>query len=164
MELRAAGIAVGLGTDSVASNNRLDLLEEARAAQLFQRARLGTSGVLTNQEALRLATLDGARALGLERRVGTLEPGKDADLCAVSLAGAHVLPVHSVEAALLHAARASDVVLTVVRGEILYRDGNVLSLDTRAIRERLLAFGDALREARDQWRARGAPPPFERAP
>ncbi len=164
MEMRAAGITVGLGTDSVASNNRLDLLEEARAAQLFQRARLGSAGELSNADALRLATLDGARALGLEARVGSLEPGKDADLCAVSLAGAHVLPVHDPLAALLHSARASDVVLTAVRGEILYRDGRVLSLDAAALGGRVLAMAEALRRARDEWRARGAPPPFEARP
>jgi 5-methylthioadenosine/S-adenosylhomocysteine deaminase len=164
MEMRAAGIALGLGTDSVASNNRLDLLEEARAAQLFQRVRLQSAGELSNADALRLATLDGARALGLEARVGTLEPGKDADLCAVSLAGAHVLPVHDPVAALVHSARASDVVLTAVRGEILYRDGRVLSLDAAALRGRVLAVAEALHRARDEWRARGAPPPFAARP
>ncbi len=163
MELRAAGVPVGLGTDSVASNNRLDLLEEARAAQLFQRARLGTATVLSNEEALRLATLDGARALGLDGRIGTLEPGKDADLCAVSLEGAHVVPVPDPLAALLHSARASDVVLTVVRGRELYR-GRVLAPGGPDLRERLLAAAQALRAARDEWRAAGSPPPFEWRP
>ena len=163
VELRAAGVAVGLGTDSVASNNRLDLLEEARAAQLFQRARLGTPSVLTNEEALRLVTIDGARALGLDARIGTLEPGKDADLCAVSLGAAHVRPVHDPLAALFHAARATDVVLTVVRGRELYRNGQVLTLDTAALEPRLEAAAAALRTARDDWRERGSPPPFEKA-
>lgn len=163
MEMRDAGVRVGLGTDSVASNNRLDLLEEARAAQLFQRARLGSAEVLPNADALRLATLDGARALGLQDRVGSLEIGKDADLCALALGGAHTVPVHDPLAVLLHSARASDVVLTAVRGEILYRDGAVKSLDAAALRPRVEQFADALRRARDEWRARGAPPPFPAA-
>jgi len=123
-ELTAAGVVVGLGTDSVASNNRLDLLEEARIASLLHRARAGSHDLLGAAELLRLCTLEGARALGLEGRVGTLEPGKDADLCAVSLAGVHVRPVHDPLAALFHAARASDVTLTVVRGRVLHRAGD----------------------------------------
>ncbi|HEX7239697.1 MAG TPA: amidohydrolase family protein [Longimicrobiaceae bacterium] len=132
-ELREAGVRVGLGTDSVGSNNRLDLLEEARAAQVVHRARLRSHDLLPADELLRLCTLDGARALGLEDRVGTLEPGKDADLCAVSLAAPHARPVHDPAAALFHAARGSDVVLAAVRGRVLYRDGRVLSLDEAAL-------------------------------
>jgi len=128
-ELDAAGVAIGLGTDSVAANNRLDMLEEARAAQLFQRARANDGTVFPPARLLRMLTLDGARALGLEDRTGSLDVGKDADLCAVSFAGAHVRPVHDPIAALVLAARASDVVLTVVRGRALYRDGAVLTLD-----------------------------------
>jgi 5-methylthioadenosine/S-adenosylhomocysteine deaminase len=133
LALREAGVAVGIGTDSVGSNNRLDLLEEARFAALLQRAVHQRPDVLAPEELLRLCTLDGARALGWEDRIGTLEPGKDADLCAVSLAAPHVRPVHDPVAALFHAARASDVVLTVVQGRELYRDGAVQTLDETAL-------------------------------
>jgi cytosine/adenosine deaminase-related metal-dependent hydrolase len=127
--LRAAGIRTGLGTDSVGSNNRMDLLEEARFAALLQRATLRDPGLLPAEELLHLCTLDGARALGLDGRIGTLEPGKDADLCAVSLAGVHVRPVHDPVTALFHSARGADVVLTMVRGRPLYLDGVVRTLD-----------------------------------
>lgn len=130
--LRAAGVRVGLGTDSVGSNNRLDLLEEARFAALVQRAIHRRPDLLPADELLRLCTLEGARVLGLEERVGSLEPGKDADLCAVSLRGPHVRPVHDPLAALFHAARGSDVVLTVVRGRPLLRDGALLTVDQDA--------------------------------
>jgi cytosine/adenosine deaminase-related metal-dependent hydrolase len=132
-ELREAGVRVGLGTDSVGSNNRMDLLEEARFASLLHRARLASFDFLSPADLLRLVTIDGARALGLEARVGTLEPGKDADLCAVSLAGAHARPVHDPTAALFHAARGTDVVMTVVRGRVLYHGGRVRSLDEAAL-------------------------------
>jgi cytosine/adenosine deaminase-related metal-dependent hydrolase len=122
--LREMGVAVGIGTDSVGANNRLDLLEEARIASLLQRVSLHSHDALPADELLRLCTLEGARALGLDSRVGTLEPGKDADLCAVSLEGQHVRPVHDPLAALFHAARATDVVLTVVRGRVIYRAGD----------------------------------------
>lgn len=132
-ELRAAGVAVGLGTDSVASNNRLDVLEEARIAALLQRAVHRSHDLLAPGDLLRMATVEGATALRLDDRIGTLEPGRAADLCAVSLAGAHVRPVHDPIAAVFHAARASDVVLTVVAGRVLYQDGEVLTVDVDEI-------------------------------
>lgn len=148
VEIREAGIDVGLGTDSVASNNRLDLLEEARVAQLMQRARLRDGGILPASELLRLATIDGARALGLDDRIGSLEPGKDADLCAIALDGAHLTPCHDPVATIFHAARAPDVRLTVVAGRVLYRAGRVLSLDADALRPRLEEMAGRLAAAR----------------
>ena len=132
-----AGVRVGLGTDSVGSNNRLDLLEEARVASLLQRAVHRSTTLLAPAELLRLCTLDGARALGLDDRIGTLEPGKDADLCAVSLAGVHARPVHDPVAALFHSARGSDVVFAAVRGRALLRDGSVPTIDGEAAGRRL---------------------------
>jgi len=127
-----AGLTVALGSDSVASNNRMDILEEARFAQMLQRVIHGDATLLPAEQLLRMATLDGARALGLDGRVGSIVPGRDADLCAVRLDGFHVKPVNDPVAALFHSARASDVVLTVVRGRILYSDGVVHSLDAPA--------------------------------
>ncbi len=131
------GVAVGLGTDSVASNNRMDVLEEARFAALLQRAGTGAGDTLPARALLELCTLGGARALGLDDRIGTLEPGKHADLCAISLAGAHTLPVHDPEPAVIHAARASDVVLTVAGGRVVYQDGRVLTVDEDALRREI---------------------------
>lgn len=121
LQLLEAGATVGLGTDSVASNNRLDLLEEGRTAQLMQRAAACSHDSLDAAALLRMATLDGARALGIEDECGSLEPGKSADLAAVSLARVHAQPAHDINAALVLAARGSDIVLTVVRGRVLYR-------------------------------------------
>jgi len=85
MELLDARIPVGLGSDSMASNDRMDLLDEARTAVLAQRARTHRPDVLPATQALHLLTVGGARALGLDARVGSLEPGKDADLAAFAL-------------------------------------------------------------------------------
>lgn len=145
-ELVAQNVRVGLGTDSVGSNNRLDLLEEARIASILHRARLGECGVLGPAQLLKLCTLDGARALGMEDSIGTLEPRKDADLCVVSLAAPHVRPVHDPAAAVLHAARGCDVVLTAVQGRVLYRDGVLATLDPAAL---LPAVEDAARRLRE---------------
>jgi cytosine/adenosine deaminase-related metal-dependent hydrolase len=156
-ELLDAGAVVGLGTDSVAANNRLDLLEEARVAQLQQRARLRSPDALPASTLLRLATLNGARALGLDDRVGALEPGRDADLCAVRLGHPHTVPVPDPTAALFHAARGADVILTIVKGRVLYRDGTFLTLDVAALRSRvedaarrIMAAGVAAPTVRDR--------------
>lgn len=119
----AHGVSVGLGTDSVGSNNVMDLLDEARAATLFARAASGNPEALSARGALELATLGGARALGLGEVTGSLEAGKRADLCAVSLRGVHARPVFDVETALVFSCSARDVVLTVASGRILYDAG-----------------------------------------
>ncbi|MBI4539781.1 MAG: amidohydrolase family protein [Gemmatimonadetes bacterium] len=132
-----AGIRTGLGTDSVASNNRLDLLEEARFTSLTHRALSGRPDLLPAGRLLELVTLAGARTLGLEDRIGSLEPGKQADLCAVSLAGPHARPIHDPLVGLFHSARAADVVLTVVRGRTIFERGRVLSVDEAELRRQV---------------------------
>lgn len=150
VELMQAGITVGIGSDSVASSNRIDLLEEARIAQLMQRARLRSSGALAGPELLRMITLDGARALGLDDRVGSLEPGKDADLCAVRLTAPHTQPVHDPITTLLFSARGADVTFTAVRGRVLYRAGQFTTLDPDDVRPALLDGAARLLLARDR--------------
>jgi cytosine/adenosine deaminase-related metal-dependent hydrolase len=149
VELLEAGARVALGSDSVASNNRVDMLEEARCAQLVQRARLRTASALPPERLLRLATLDGARVLGFGT-TGALEAGSDADLCAVRITAPHTGPVHDPHAALVLAARGADVVLTAVKGRVLYRDGRFLTLDATGLRARMEAIGGRLRHARDE--------------
>ena len=144
-----AGLAVGLGSDSVASNNTCDLLEEARFAVLMSRARLGQGvaegagqGTQTPRmpgpaEALRAATVGGAGALGLEGRAGVLAQGAAADLAVVSLGGAHQSPVYDPESALVFSSSGRDVLLTVVAGTEVYRDGRVTTLDEERLRARI---------------------------
>lgn len=148
IEMLEAGADVALGTDSVASNNRMDLLEEARIAQLMQRARLASAGALAPERLLRLVTMDGAKALGMLDRTGSLEPGKDADLCAVRVTAPHTRPVQDAVAALFHSARGTDVVLTAVRGRVLYREGRFLTLDPEPLRARVDDVAARLRDAR----------------
>lgn len=132
-------LKVGLGSDSVASNNTCDLLEEARFAVLMSRsAEISLSGELTSAErALFLATLGGARALGLEDETGSLEIGKQADLAIVSLGGAHQVPIYDPAAALIFASSGRDVLLTMVAGREVYRDGRVLHADEERLHARL---------------------------
>lgn len=125
-ELLDAGVTVGLGSDSVASNNRMDVLEEARLAVLFQNARCSRQDALTAAAALELATLGGARALGLAGRIGSLQVGKEADLVGFTLAGGRGLPVHDPVATAVFSLTGADALLATVAGEELLRDGRLL--------------------------------------
>jgi 5-methylthioadenosine/S-adenosylhomocysteine deaminase len=140
----AGKLKVGLGSDSVASNNTCDLLEEARFAALLSRVGDNSTGseMTSAEEALTLATLGGARALGLEDDIGSLDVGKQADLTVVALDGAHQLPVYDAAAALIFASSGRDVRLTIVAGREIYRDGRALSVDEQRIHARLAEIAD----------------------
>ncbi|MGB7069734.1 MAG: amidohydrolase family protein [Pyrinomonadaceae bacterium] len=132
-----AGIAVGLGSDSVASNNICDLLEESRFAALGARNRLGSNRFISAGESLEAATLGGAKALGLEDRIGTLEAGKQADITLISLENFAQMPVTDVQSALVFASSAKAVKMTMVAGNEIYRDGHVLNIDEKGLRQSL---------------------------
>ncbi len=119
-ELDKAYERVGLGSDSVASNNTMDLFEEMRFAVLLQRAARRRIDAFSAREAVEMATIGGARALGIATETGTLEPGKRADLCAVRLGGLHSTPAYDPYSALVYAARASDVICTTIAGAPRY--------------------------------------------
>ncbi len=120
-ELRAAGIRVGIGTDSPASTPSFDMFEETRAALFAARAREQTPAGLSAADVLRMATLDGARALGLEPSVGSLRPGKQADVTVLSVAGSSFDPVEDPAAAAVYAGSPDRVIATLVGGEDRYR-------------------------------------------
>jgi len=119
--MRSAGMRVGLGTDSPASAPSFDMFEEMRAAVYAARARERDAGALSGTGALRLATLDAARALRIDDQVGTLAPGKRADLTVVSLAGSPYHPVEDPAAAVVFGGSPERVLETIVDGETRYR-------------------------------------------
>jgi 5-methylthioadenosine/S-adenosylhomocysteine deaminase len=127
-------LRVGLGSDSVASNNTCDLLEEARFAALTARAREDKKRLLKAQEIIETMTLGGARALHLENEIGTLEAGKQADLVILSLKNTAQLPVHDIYSAVLFASTGRDVILTMVAGEEIYRDGESKKIDENELK------------------------------
>jgi 5-methylthioadenosine/S-adenosylhomocysteine deaminase len=119
-ELRAAGVTVGLGTDSPASTPSFDPFEEMRAAIYVARARAKSPEALLASDALRLATADAARALRIGDQVGTLTPGKRADLAVVSLAGSPYHPVEDPAAAVVFGGSPERVLETIVDGQTRY--------------------------------------------
>ncbi|MBS1795456.1 MAG: amidohydrolase family protein [Acidobacteria bacterium] len=135
-----AGIRTGFGSDSVASNNTCDILEEARFATVFARSAADRQRFLHAREIVETATLGGARALGLDAEIGSLEAGKQADLAVVGLDDIAQLPVHDPYAALVFASNARDVRLTMVAGREIYRDGAVTTLDEPALKAKMRAL------------------------
>lgn len=138
-----ARIPVGLGTDSVASNNFCDLLGEARFCLLLHRAvaidddRGRISPWLTPTDILEMATLGGARALSLDNRIGSLDEGKDADFTVITLAHLHTQPIYDPVTAIVFSCRAEDVIFTAVAGRVLYNGESVRTMDEDRLSARL---------------------------
>src|SRR5262249_36601128 len=134
VEMLEAGITVTLGTDGPASNNSQDMFEVIKTAGLLQRARLQDSKAVLPRQALRMATVNAARALGLGRLIGSLEPGKRADVIMLDLLAApHNVAVHDVISHLVHCAKSTDVELAMVDGAILMEQRRVAGLDERKL-------------------------------
>lgn len=143
--MRARGIGVGIGTDGAASNNRLDAMTEMRTAALLAKAASGDPRSVSAAEALQMATLDGARALGLDREIGSIEAGKSADLAAVELSSLETLPCFDPVSHLVYAAGREHVSHVWVAGE------------ARLIRRALVSLDEQdLRDKADWWRRRMA--------
>lgn len=142
--MRSMGIVVGLGTDSVASSNRMDLFDEGRLAVLQQRARNEHPTLLPAREVLEMATRGGAQALGLDHEVGTIEAGKAADLVAFQLGGIGDAPVYGPEDALVFAAAGRRPTMVMVAGRELVRDGALIADvrgDLAQVRDAAAALG-----------------------
>jgi 5-methylthioadenosine/S-adenosylhomocysteine deaminase len=136
-ELLAAGVRVGLGTDSNLSNNTLDMFEEMRLGAMLQKLARDDAEALPCELVLRLATNLAARCLGLGEQVGSLEVGKRADIIIVDLHAPHMWPIipeprSNVIEQLVYSASASDVLTTIVDGKILMQDRQVLTLDLQS--------------------------------
>jgi 5-methylthioadenosine/S-adenosylhomocysteine deaminase len=132
-ELLAAGVAVGIGTDGAASNNNQDMFEEMDLAAKEQKFARMDPKALSAAQVVEMATITGARALHLERQVGSLEVGKKADFIVVDTSGAHATPMYDVYSAIVYALKSTDVRTTVVGGKVLMDDRRMLTLDEPAI-------------------------------
>lgn len=145
-----SGVDLGLGTDGAASNNDLDMFEAMRQAALLHKLVSRDPRAVSAEAALEMATLGGARVINRERDLGSLEPGKRADLIVVRMDSVRQVPMYDPISHLVYVTRGDQVEATIVNGRILMRDGVVVTLDERAVI-------DAARRAADQVRAAVAP-------
>ncbi len=130
----ARGVKVGLGTDGTASNNTLDLVRDLQLTALLHKGASFDPTVLPARTVLEMATLGGARVLGLEDRIGTLREGKEADLICVAIDGAHATPFYDPFSHMVYAARAADVRHVMVRGKLVVRNHQLKTIDLDRLR------------------------------
>ncbi|MBB5754808.1 amidohydrolase family protein [Prosthecomicrobium pneumaticum] len=155
----ANGVAVGLGTDGEKENNNFDVFEELKAASLLGKLRALDAAALDSWEVLKMGTVGGARAIGLEAETGSLEPGKRADIIAVRTDTPRMTPLFdegpyfNLQHNLVHAVRGSDVDLTMVDGRILVENGRLLSGDLAAIIAEARRLAPGLFARRAAWLA-----------
>lgn len=135
LSLLAGGVAVGLGTDGPAgSNNDFNMFEEMDLASKLQKVAAMNPEALPALKTVELATIDGAKAIGLDKKIGSIEVGKRADLITVSLDAAHAVPMYNVYSQLVNALKASDVRDVVIEGRVVVRNAKPMTLDPVAIR------------------------------
>lgn len=147
MKYRKAGVSVGIGTDGAASNNDLDMFEAMRQAAFQQKLVTMDPTAVSAAEALEMATLGGARALGRGQRLGSLEPGKLADLIIVSMSKARQQPLYDPSSQVVYASRGDDVETTIVNGRVLMRDRKVLTMDEATVLREARVAADLVRKS-----------------
>ena len=145
-EMRAAGVAVGLGTDGPAgSNNDLDLMEEVDLAAKLAKISKMDPLALGAKDVVAMATIDGARALHMEKEIGSLEAGKKADLTLISLDEPNAVPMYDVYAQIAYSLKGSDVETVIIGGKVVMRDRHLLTLDEPKILDKAREYGEAVK-------------------
>jgi 5-methylthioadenosine/S-adenosylhomocysteine deaminase len=140
-EMRAAGIAVGLGTDGPAgSNNDLDLMEEIDLAAKLAKITKMDPLALNAKSVVEMATIDGARALHMEKEIGSLEPGKKADVILIGLDAPNAVPMYDIYAQIAYSLKASDVETVVIAGRVVMRNRKLLTIDEPRVLEKARAY------------------------
>jgi 5-methylthioadenosine/S-adenosylhomocysteine deaminase len=131
-ELMNRNITVCLGTDSAVSNNNLSIFKEMNLAPLLQNVRCGKAGVISPAETIRMATSSGARCVGLQNQIGSIEVGKKADIITIGLGKVHFSPLNDVYSSIVYSTIASDVDSVIIDGKIV-KDGRILTVDSDKI-------------------------------
>jgi len=139
-DLLNLGVVVGLGTDGPASNNNLDLFEEMRSASLMGKLISGNPESMAARTVVNMATIGGAKVLGMEDKIGSLHSGKKADVAIVALDRPHLTPVYDPISHLVYSAKASDVRDVIVNGEIIVRQGRIMTVDEAELRAQVRAM------------------------
>lgn len=141
-EMRAAGVHVGLGTDGPSgSNNDLNMMEEMDLAAKLQKVSKMDPRALGAKDALEMATIEGARAIHMEKEIGSLEPGKKADFIVLGIDAPHSVPLYDFYSQIVYALKASDVRTVVIAGRVVFQNGKVLTLNEPAIIAKAREYG-----------------------
>ena len=147
LKYRKAGVSVGIGTDGAASNNDLDMFEAMRQAAFQQKLVSMDPTAISAPEALEMATLGGARVLGRSQRLGSLEPGKLADIIIVGMSKARQQPLFDPVSQIVYASRGDDVETTIVNGKVLMLNGKVLTMDPARVLSEARTAAELVRKA-----------------
>jgi 5-methylthioadenosine/S-adenosylhomocysteine deaminase len=147
LAMQKAGVAVGLGTDGAASNNDLDMFEAMRQAAFLHKLTSKDPRALPARTALRMATIDGARTLGMDKEIGSLEPGKRGDVIIVSMKTARQTPLYDPLSHLVYVTRGDDVQTMVVDGRVVMRDRRVTTLNESAVLDEAAQWARKVRQA-----------------
>ena len=146
-QMLRAGVAVGLGTDGAASNNDLNMWEEIDTAAKLHKLVSKDPTVINAREALEMATIRGARAIHLDKEIGSLEAGKLADLILVDATSSHQTPLYNVYSQLAYATKASDVETVIINGRVVMRNRRVLTVDEPSVRAKAIEYRDRIRKS-----------------
>lgn len=140
-EMLKRGVNVGLGTDGTASNNDLDMWEEMRVASLLQKGVHQDPTLVSAADSLKMATINGVRAVGLQDQIGSLEMGKRADIILVEMNQPHLLPMFDVQSHLVYAANKADVSTVLINGRVVMQDRRLLTIDEDAVKNQMREVG-----------------------
>jgi 5-methylthioadenosine/S-adenosylhomocysteine deaminase len=144
-KLLERGVVVGLGTDGCASNNNLDMLAEMDSVAKLHKVYRMDPTIMDAKTVVRLATRGGARVLGLDEQIGSLEPGKKADLIGLDLDKPHLTPLYNIYSHVVYAASAADVTLNIINGRVVMRDGELLTLDVEKVMAEVRAIAKKIK-------------------
>jgi 5-methylthioadenosine/S-adenosylhomocysteine deaminase len=141
-----SNLTVGLGTDGCASNNHLDLFREMDVTAKLHKVNAHDPTLMDAQTVLKMATIEGAKAIGLDKAVGSLEPGKQADLIIIDIQKPHLVPMYNPVSHIVYAVSGSDVRDVIIAGKIIVRRQELLTLNAKEILERVAAMSKLIRK------------------
>jgi 5-methylthioadenosine/S-adenosylhomocysteine deaminase len=144
VELLEHGITVSLGTDGCASNNDLDMFQEMDVATKLQKVHRLNPTVLPAEDVVWMSTMGGAKALGLDHQIGSLEKGKRADIVLLNMRKPHLVPLYDYYSQIVYAAKGSDVETVIIDGEIILENRSLLSLDMEEVYSRVIPIAEAV--------------------